>query len=98
MHNGFVPQWQYQGQYATHVFTEKSVEIIENHNPSEPLFLYLSHLAAHTGANGTELGVPNITKTEEKYHYINEPERRRTAGKNYRGKKKFYYPNFPFQI
>lgn len=83
LHDRFKPQWEYQGKYATELFTKKSLEVIDSHNTSEPLFLYLGHLAAHTGANGTELGVPNINETEEKYSYIDEPMRRRFAGKTY---------------
>ncbi|XP_050310955.1 arylsulfatase B-like [Anthonomus grandis grandis] len=79
LHDGLKPIWDYQGKYATDVFTEKSLEIIENHNKSEPLFLYLGHLAGHTGAYGTELGVPNITVTDEKFYYIDDPMRRRYA-------------------
>lgn len=80
LHYGLEPQWQYQGEYITHLFTRKSLDIIENHNKSKPLFLMLTHLAAHTGDQGIELGVPDIEKTQKKYHYIDQPERRRTAG------------------
>lgn len=80
LHDGFVPQWQYKGRYATDVFSQKSLEIIEKHHTKKPLFLMVTHLAAHTGDDGFELGVPNATKTEETYHYIDQPERRRTAG------------------
>ncbi|CAH1131825.1 unnamed protein product [Ceutorhynchus assimilis] len=76
LHDRFAPKWEYQGRYATDLFTEKSLQVIDNHNASEPLFLYLGHLAGHTGTNGTELGVPNITEAEEKYGYIEKPERR----------------------
>ncbi|KAH1011935.1 hypothetical protein HUJ04_001203 [Dendroctonus ponderosae] len=79
LHHDFKPQWQYQGQYATDLFTEKSLDVLEAHNASEPLFLYLGHLAAHAGANGTELGVKNITQTDEKFGYIEDPRRRRYA-------------------
>lgn len=80
LHDGLIPQWEHQGEYATHVFTRKAVEIIDKHDQNAPLFLILSHLAAHTGDQGIELGVPNITQTHETYHYIQEPERRQIAG------------------
>ncbi|OQV16695.1 Arylsulfatase B [Hypsibius exemplaris] len=35
------------GRYATELFTEKAVGIINSHNYKDPLFLYLSHLAPH---------------------------------------------------
>nr|CAH7742794.1 unnamed protein product [Callosobruchus chinensis] len=79
LHHNFEPLWKYQGQYATDLFTKKSLNIIDKHNKDEPLFLLLAHLAAHTGKNGTELGVPNITEADEKYKYIDRKERRQYA-------------------
>ncbi|CAH1981651.1 unnamed protein product [Acanthoscelides obtectus] len=80
LHDNFEPQWQYQGQYATDLFTEKSLDIIDKHNADKPLFLLLAHLAAHTGKDGIEIGVPNITEAHEKYKYIDRKERRQYAG------------------
>lgn len=74
-------QWQYMGRYATELFSNKSLEVIEKHNTEEPLFLMVAHLAAHTGGDGVELGVPNITRTNEAYDYIKLEQRRRYAGK-----------------
>lgn len=74
-----MPQWALKGRYATDLFTEKSLQIIEEHNPEQPLFLMLSHLAAHTGDNGTELGVPDYNSTEFKYSYIKSDVRKRYA-------------------
>ncbi|GIX73981.1 arylsulfatase B [Caerostris extrusa] len=48
-HNGTTILKDKQGQYATHLFTEEAENIILNHDTSKPLFLYLSHLASHTG-------------------------------------------------
>ncbi|KAJ8943894.1 hypothetical protein NQ318_019502 [Aromia moschata] len=79
LHHNFEPQWQYQGQYATDLFTRKSLDVIDSHPLQEPLFLLVTHLAAHTGREGVELGVPNITRTDETYSYIDTPERRRYA-------------------
>jgi len=43
----------YYGKYATDIFTEKAKKIIEGHeNRTQPLFLYLAHLA------GTYLQTP----------------------------------------
>nr|UNO37571.1 sulf3a [Psylliodes laticollis] len=79
LHDGFQPQWQLKGQYATELFAKKSLDIIEKHDTSTPLFLMLSHLAGHAGNEGIELGVPNKTRTEEVYSYINRSERRSYA-------------------
>ncbi|XP_066153616.1 arylsulfatase B-like [Euwallacea fornicatus] len=79
LHDGIKSQWQYQGKYATDLFTEKSLEVIDNHDSDKPLFLYVGHLAAHTGVNGTELGVKNLTETDLKYSYIEDAMRRRYA-------------------
>ncbi|XP_063684881.1 arylsulfatase B-like [Bolinopsis microptera] len=35
------------GQYNTYLFTDKSVELIQNHNQSNPFFLYLAYTAPH---------------------------------------------------
>ncbi|XP_023312068.1 arylsulfatase B-like [Anoplophora glabripennis] len=78
LHYNLTAQYQFKGQYSTELFSNKSLEIIDNHDEKEPLFLMVSHLAAHTG-RGTELGVPNITKTNETYDYIELEERRRYA-------------------
>jgi arylsulfatase B len=81
LHDGFKSVWEGQGKYATELFTEKSIEVIEKHAVEEPLFLVVSHLAPHTGKNGNELEVPDATVTDAKYHYIEEPLRRNYAGK-----------------
>ncbi|KAG8186130.1 hypothetical protein JTE90_022719 [Oedothorax gibbosus] len=48
----------YRGKYSTHTFTEKATNIIRNHNPSKPLFLYLAPNAAHTGNKYMPLQAP----------------------------------------
>ncbi|KAG5885842.1 hypothetical protein JTB14_032037 [Gonioctena quinquepunctata] len=79
LHNGFQPQWALKGQYATDLFTKKSVELIHQHDEKTPLFLMINHLAGHTGYNGTELGVPDRKAANEKYDFIETPERRLLA-------------------
>ncbi|XP_044260600.1 arylsulfatase B-like [Tribolium madens] len=76
LHDQFEPVWGSQGRYATELFTEKSLEIIERHDVGVPLFMVVSHLAAHTGQNGTELGVPDVDQTNHKFAYIQAPRRR----------------------
>ncbi len=36
-----------QGRYSTTVFSEEAVRVVESHNASEPLFLYLAYQAVH---------------------------------------------------
>jgi len=36
------------GRYSTELYTEKAVNVIENHNQEQPLFMYLSYQAPHT--------------------------------------------------
>ena len=46
--------WDDYGRYATDIFTEEAVSIINNHGTQisdkedSPLFLYLAHLAVHS--------------------------------------------------
>ena len=43
--------WSDYGKYATDIFTDEAVGAINTHgstNPSQPLFLYLAHLAVHS--------------------------------------------------
>ncbi|XP_050499984.1 arylsulfatase B-like isoform X1 [Diabrotica virgifera virgifera] len=77
--DNFTPQWSLEGKYVTELFSKKAIDIIHKHNTSKPLFLMLAHLAGHTGSNGTELGVPNKAKAEEKYKFIQQNERRSYA-------------------
>lgn len=76
MHENFKPLFEEKGTYATDLFTRESIKIINTHDRSVPLFLYLSHLAAHTGANGTELGTPDPNEAQQKYSYIKNERRR----------------------
>ena len=39
--------WEGNGTYSTHLFTDRAVDILENHNQSEPMFLFLSYQAVH---------------------------------------------------
>lgn len=50
--------WDLDGQYATDVFTNASVDIIRRHNKSTPLFLYVAHAAVHAANVGKTLEAP----------------------------------------
>ena len=38
---------QVEGQYSTDLFTDKAQRIVESHNSSQPLFLYLAYQSVH---------------------------------------------------
>lgn len=66
--------WESKGQYSTTLFTNEAVKIIKEHNTEEPMFMYLAHLAPHTGNDDQPLQAPD----EEilKFSHIVDPERR----------------------
>nr|XP_018914562.1 PREDICTED: arylsulfatase B-like [Bemisia tabaci] len=78
--NGKRSKEEVVGKYLTDVYTEEAVKVIKGHEKStEPLFLYLSHLAPHAGAPGV-LEVRNETENSKKFSYISDPSRRLYAG------------------
>lgn len=69
--------WDTQGQYATDLFTRIAVDKIHSHNPKQPLFLYLSQLAAHAG---NQLLTDQAPEEEiAKFAFIKNPLRRQYA-------------------
>lgn len=47
------------GKYTTDIVTEESVKVIQNHNSSVPLFLYIAHAAVHSGNPYNPLPAPD---------------------------------------
>ena len=78
-HRNMLPALDLSGRYATDVFTEEAVTIIEQHDTSSPLFLYLAHLACHAGNMGKLLEAPK--DAVDKFDHIMEPNRKTYAGK-----------------
>jgi hypothetical protein len=73
--------WELAGRYATDVFTDEAVRIIQGHDASPlgpPLFLYLAHLAVHAGNRGKLLEAPQ--QEINKFGHIGDPNRRTYAG------------------
>lgn len=66
------------GRYSTDLFTEHAVDIIENHNVSRPLFLYLAHQAVHAGNKYDPIQAPD--RLVNKFWHIKNSKRRKFAG------------------
>ncbi|XP_015600611.1 arylsulfatase B isoform X2 [Cephus cinctus] len=66
--------WETAGKYSTDLFTEEAVRLIENHRVNEPMFMYLAHLAPHTGNQDNPFQAPDDEIA--KFSHILDPERR----------------------
>ncbi|KAF5291764.1 hypothetical protein FQA39_LY14252 [Lamprigera yunnana] len=80
MYEKFKPAWDARNEYATRLFTRKAKEVIAGHNPEQPLFLMLSHLAPHSGNVTVVLEVPDEKRNKQKFHYIRDEKRQKFAG------------------
>ncbi|XP_067209079.1 arylsulfatase B-like isoform X2 [Linepithema humile] len=78
MRRGMEPAWDLHGQYSTDIFTREAVKLIDRHNSSRPMFLYLAHAAVHSGNPYNPLPAPDeeIVKFDNIFNY----NRRRFAG------------------
>ncbi|XP_017760255.1 PREDICTED: arylsulfatase B-like [Eufriesea mexicana] len=74
MRRNLTVAWDTAGKYATDLFTNEAVRLINEHNTDEPMFLYLAHLAPHKGNNNQLLRAPD--EEIAKFSYILDPERR----------------------
>lgn len=70
--------WDVVGKYATDVFTDEAVRLIEEQPINRPLFMYLAHVAVHTGNRGKYLEAPQ--SEINKFNHILDPNRRTYAG------------------
>jgi alanyl-tRNA synthetase len=78
MRNGTVVDREVKGEYATRHLTRKAVGVIQNHNISQPLFLYIPQLAVHTANEYDPVQAPQ--ETIDKVSYIDDEYRRLHAG------------------
>nr|CAD7266796.1 unnamed protein product [Timema shepardi] len=78
MRRGLEPAWDLHGQYSTDVFTNEAVKLIDSHNFSRPLFLYLAHAAVHSSNPYNPLPAPDIVVA--KYAHLQDYTRQRFAG------------------
>eukprot|EP00057_Strongylocentrotus_purpuratus_P005998 XP_011660472.1 PREDICTED: arylsulfatase J [Strongylocentrotus purpuratus] len=73
LHANKTPVFDYEGQYSTHLFTNKTVDVIERHDKTKPLFIYLAYQAVHA-----PLQVPDSYM--DPYKNIADKTRRTYAG------------------
>jgi hypothetical protein len=59
MRRGLEPAWDLHGQYSTDIFTREAVSVINTHNTTDPLFLYVAHAAVHSGNPYNPLPAPD---------------------------------------
>lgn len=74
MRRNMTVDWDAQGKYSTTLFTEEAVKLIKEHNTDDPMFMYLAHLAPHSGNDDDPLQAPD--EEIAKFSYIQDPERR----------------------
>ncbi|XP_054721655.1 arylsulfatase B-like isoform X2 [Uloborus diversus] len=68
----------FRGEYATNVFTDRALSVLDEHNASKPLFLFMSHAACHTGNPFYPLQTP--AELFERNNHISDEKRRLFAG------------------
>lgn len=66
-----------KGKYATDLFNNEAVNLIRNHDVSQPLFLLLTHLAPHAGNEDKPMEAPE--DVIKKFEYIKDEKRRTLA-------------------
>ena len=74
--------WEDYGTYATDIFTNEATKAINNHNQSQPLFLYLAHLAVHSANTYMPLQAP--AEIVDLFDNIQDENRRIFAGMLYK--------------
>lgn len=70
--------WDTKGKYSTDLFTEEAERLIEEHDTNTPMFMYMAHLATHSGNDDDPLQAPD--EEIAKFSYIKDAERRVYAG------------------
>ncbi|KAK7093086.1 hypothetical protein V1264_008737 [Littorina saxatilis] len=66
----------YTGNYSTTVFTEEAVSIIDNHDKSQPLFLYLPYQAVHSGNGNSPSPLQAPQSYIDRFPHIENKQRR----------------------
>ncbi|XP_012275486.1 arylsulfatase B [Orussus abietinus] len=74
LHSGDDPAYGLHGIYATDLFTEEALRIIDHHDPQRPLYLQISHLAVHAPVE-----MPPEDYNNKDFSHIHEHNRRKYA-------------------
>ncbi|XP_032679721.1 arylsulfatase B-like [Odontomachus brunneus] len=77
MHRDDNPAYGLTEGYATDLFTDEAMRIIQQHEPSRPLYLQISHLAVHAPLESPDDYHRN--QDEEQFKHIRELNRRKYA-------------------
>ncbi|XP_022829572.1 arylsulfatase B [Spodoptera litura] len=75
---GYEVAYDLFGKYATDIYTNEAVKLVEAHNKSEPLFLMVAHSAMHSGNPSEFLRAPD--DVVDKFAHIKDTQRRKYAG------------------
>lgn len=78
MRRGLEVAYDLHGKYSTDIFTQESIDIINKHNTSNPLFLYIAHAAVHSANPYNPLPVEDSEVI--KFRHIKDYYRMRFAG------------------
>lgn len=70
----------YNFEYTTDLITERAENIIKNHDREKPLYLQLSHLAAHSSDAKEVMEVRDEQEMNATLEYIEDYNRRKFAG------------------
>ena len=71
--DGFDVAWEANGTYSTTLIQTKVEKIIENHDPTTPMFLYVPFQAVHGPLEAPEV-------YEDLYSYVEDEDRRKFLG------------------
>ncbi|XP_034950888.1 arylsulfatase B-like isoform X2 [Chelonus insularis] len=74
------PDWSHTNKYATDVFTDEAIKVIDNHNSNKPLYLQISHLAPHSSDQRHPLEVRDMKEVNRTFGHISDISRRQYAG------------------
>ncbi|XP_014477303.1 PREDICTED: arylsulfatase B-like [Dinoponera quadriceps] len=76
MHRGDNPAYGLNDRYATDLFTDEAMKIIQHHEPPWPLYLQISHLAVHAPIESPE---DYHHSDDQRFKHIREVNRRKYA-------------------